>query len=115
MHITGFETEKAILNELGERIRQHRLSLNLTQAELAQRCGISSSTEVRIENGDDSKMSNYIKILTALKLSNNFDLLIPESQQDFKAIFDKKSVRRRARPSKPEPSSAWVWGEDSTK
>ena len=61
MKIIGNENEKTILQELGSRIRQQRLALELTQAELADRCGISLSTEIRIENGDDSKMTNYIK------------------------------------------------------
>ena len=62
MKITGNESEQTVLKELGARIKQYRISLNITQAELADKCGISSSTEVRIENGVDSKISNYIKI-----------------------------------------------------
>lgn len=112
MKITSNETEAAILRELGTRIKQRRLSLNLTQAELAQRCGISASTEVRIENGDDSKLSNYIKILSALNLTANLDMLIPEEQPNFKAIFEEKPKRQRAKSKKPQASSDWTWGED---
>lgn len=115
MRIIGNENEKDILQELGTRIRQHRLTLNLTQAELAKRCGISSSTEIRIENGDDSKISNYIKILRALNMVSNFDLLISETQQDFKAIFEEKPKRQRAKPKKPKTEASWTWGEDKEK
>ena len=67
MRITGYESEWIILKELGNRIKQHRIALNITQAELANRCGISMSTEVRIENGEDSKISNLIKIMAKIQ------------------------------------------------
>lgn len=112
MKITGYESEQTVLKELGVRIKQHRILMNLTQAELADRCGISSSTEVRIENGIDSRFSSYIRILSALGLLQNLDLLIPEPQPDFKALFEQKPTRQRVRSKKEEPKSGWVWGED---
>ena len=96
MKISGNQNEMTILKEIGQRIKQHRISLNITQADLADKCGISSSTEVRIENGVDSKFSNYIKILPALNMLDNLDILIPEMQQDFKALFEEKPTRKRA-------------------
>ncbi len=112
MKISGNEREQDILKELGARIRQYRIARNITQAELADRCGISSSTEVRIESGVDSKISNYIKILGSLGLAQNLDLLIPEPQPDFKALYERKPARQRARSNKVGPGSGWVWGED---
>ena len=73
MKISGSESEKTILIELGERIKQHRISLNITQAEMAEKCCVSSSTVTRIENGTDSMVSNYIKILSGLNLSGNIN------------------------------------------
>ena len=112
MKITGNENEMVIIKELGVRIKQYRISLKLTQAELAEKCGISPSTVVRAENGDDSKLSNYIKILTGLGLSQNVDILIPEPQQDFKAIFEQKPPRQRVKSNSNSKKSDWVWGED---
>ena len=112
MKITENENEQAILKELGTRIKQCRISLNITQAELADKCGISSSTVVRIENGEDSKFSNYIKILTGLRLTQNIDILVPEVQPDFKALFEQKNPRKRVKSSGSASKSSWVWGED---
>lgn len=112
MKITGNENEMVIMKELGARIKQYRISLKLTQAELAEKCRISSSTVVRAENGDDSKLSNYIKILIGLGLSQNVDILIPEPQQDFKAIFEQKSPRQRVKSNSSSDKSSWVWEED---
>ena len=112
MKITGNENEMVIIKELGVRVKQYRISLKLTQAELAEKCGISPSTVVRAENGDDAKLSNYIKILTGLGLSQNVDILIPEPQQDFKAIFEQKPPRQRVKSNSNSKKSDWVWGED---
>ena len=112
MKITGYESEWIILKELGNRIKQHRIALNITQIDLAQKCGISISTETRIENGDDSKMSNYIKIMTALGIIDNINILIPEEQPDYKAIFEERPSRKRASRGRKKQKSVWVWEDD---
>ena len=106
------ENEQAIIKELGFRIKQYRISLNITQNELAVKCGVSTSTVVRIENGEDSIFSNYIKILNGLGLIQNVDVLIPEAQPDFKALFENKSPRQRVKINHSNQKSNWVWGED---
>ena len=112
MKIGENSNEISILKEIGQRIKEHRISLNITQADLADKCGISSSTEVRIENGVDSKFSNYIKILSALNMLDNLNILIPEVQPDFKSIFEEKQKRQRATPSHYTKNTKWVWEED---
>ncbi|MBQ2743740.1 MAG: helix-turn-helix transcriptional regulator [Oscillospiraceae bacterium] len=112
MTISGNEGAQAIIKELGARIKQYRISLNITQSELAHKCGISASTVARIENGDDSIFSNYIKILNGLGLTQNMDILIPEAQPDFKAIFEKKAPRQRVKSNAANLKSKWIWEED---
>ena len=112
MKITAATYEQEILKELGNRIKQYRIALNITQIELADKCGISSSTQVRIENGVDSKISNYVKILTALGLAENLDMLIPEMQPDFKALYEQKPQKQRATSNAKKPKSNWIWEED---
>ncbi len=112
MKITGSENEKTILIELGERIKQHRISLGITQAEMAEKCGVSSSTVTRVESGADSMASNYIRILSGLNMLSNLDVLIPEVQPDFKSLYEKKKPRQRAKSGKSKPKSGWIWEED---
>lgn len=112
MKITNLSNEKSILSEIGNRIQQYRVSLNITQAEFAKKCGISLKTIARIENGDDLKMSNLIKILNEFNILDNLDSLIPEPQPDYKAMFEEKTTRKRARPDKKKSDDNWVWGED---
>ena len=115
MKISGFENEQLILTELGIRIKQQRIKLNLTQAQFARRCGISLSTLVRIESGEDSKISNHIKVLNGLKMSSNLDLLIAEVQPDYKAMYAGKRERVRVKHTKASHNThklKWKWGED---
>ena len=51
MKITGLESEAAILTELGERLRAQRISLQYSQTQLAEKCGLSETTIKRVESG----------------------------------------------------------------
>lgn len=112
MKISQFESEKSILREFGSRIKQYRVSLNITQQQFAQNCGLSVATLMRIENGEDTKWSAIIKILSQFNLLDNLNILIPENQPDYKAIFEEKSAKKRARPNKKTTNNTWLWGED---
>lgn len=104
--------EKSILKEFGDKIKQYRISINMTQTELADSCGISISTLTRIENGDDSKWSNIIKILIEFDLVDNIDILIPKPTSDYKALFENTPKRKRASRKNMGTNSDWTWGED---
>lgn len=112
MKITENQSEQNILIEIGERIKQQRIALNITQKELADQSGVSLSTETRIENGTDSKISNYIKLLRVLNLLQNFDLLVPATEQNFKDIFEDVPARKRATKERGDAKKEWIWGED---
>lgn len=104
--------EENILNEFGNRIKQYRISINMTQAELADRCGISLSTLTRTENGYDSKWSTIIKILEEFDLIDNLDVLIPKPALDYKAMFEEKPKRKRASRKSSGTNNDWTWDED---
>lgn len=112
MNISNYKNEEVILMEIGNRIQQYRISLNITQLELAQKCNISLKTVARIEMGYDTKVSNLIKILNEIGIAENLEVLIPEPQPDYKAIFEEKAIRKRARPNKKKSDNVWVWEED---
>ena len=57
-------------------------------------------------------MSNYIRILSGLNLLENLDVLIPDVQPDYKALFEKKAPRKRVRTGKVKQETDWTWGED---
>lgn len=111
MKLTGYETDELLLKEIGSRIKQHRLAMNLSQSELASKSGVSLSTLVRIEMGEDTKLSNIIKLLRAEYQLSGIDMLISEPQHDFKAEFENTPKRQRASRKKTNINT-FVWGED---
>ena len=115
MSITKLLTDDAILSELGERLTQHRIRLQMTQAQLANQAGISKRTVERIESGYSAQMSSIIRIFRVLDLMENLDQLIPESgPKPMELLKQKRKIRVRAskaRRKKPAGKS-WKWKED---
>lgn len=112
MKIRENDLEKNVLRELGSRVQSTRIDLNLSQVQLAKKCGISVSTLVRIENGEDTKLSNIIKLMQGMGILENLNVLIPERQPYYKDIFYGKPARKRVRAVKKASRSKWTWGED---
>jgi len=69
-------TEQA-LNEIGERLKRHRLNRNLTQKEVAERAGIGLASVARLEDGKGSTLVNFIRVLTALDALDSLDTFLP--------------------------------------
>lgn len=109
---TYYIDEKETLCEIGKGIRSKRIEKNITQSDFANMCGISVATLTRIENGEDAKLSNVVRILAGLGLSENIKLLIPPAQPDFRELFlNGEKVKQRA-TKKKTTSESWKWGED---
>jgi len=114
-------TGPSALKQIGERIARHRLNRNLTQEELAKQAGVGSATLKRIEHGGTStQLVNLINVLSALGLSQNLELLVPDVPPSpvQLADFQKRNVvRQRARPkrksSPEEDSPTWTWSDDN--
>lgn len=102
----------SIAEELGRRLGQLRLSRNITQSELAQDAGVSERTLRRLESGKGATLDSFIKILVALKLQQNMDMLVPDpSFRPIERIRTGGSERQRARTAKrPKPATQWRWG-----
>lgn len=91
-----FSSNETICQEMGKRLKDYRISMNLTQARLAENCGISKRTVERIENGENKSVDNLLSVLRALNLLGKIDLLVPEQEMRPTDIVLKKPVRTRA-------------------
>lgn len=115
MKIDALLTDEALLEELGRRLTRLRLNQNITQADLAQKAGISKRTVERIEAGASSQLSNWIRIIRALGLVENFELLVPEPRPT-PLEYLKLQGKERARAStvsEDEAPESWQWGNDT--
>ena len=66
MNILPLSPDNLIQQELGARLKKVRKQLGYTQAQLADASGIGVATLRRIEDGNDSQLSSWIKLLTDL-------------------------------------------------
>lgn len=71
-------TDEAVLTEFGKRVASFRLNNNWTQADLANKAGVSKSTVEHLEKGQSTQLLNLVKILRALDLLQQFVNLVPE-------------------------------------
>lgn len=91
-----FYTPDEVSNILGQRLKQHRLAQNLTQAQLAERAGVGLSTVRRVELGEGGSLDNIIRITIALGHVNEFADLFAASPKTIDDILDKSQLRQRA-------------------
>ena len=111
--ITGKEKNIFILKEIGTRIKDTRISIFMTQKELAMKSGVSEKTIERIENGDNIKIENLLNVLRVLDCLQNIELLIPA--QEF--LTKEEAMRKRKRASKKSVRAditVWKWGEEES-
>ena len=81
---------------LGERLRRRRLALGWTQAELAERCGLSLSTLKLLESRGYGSVQRLVRAACILGMENDLSALFkhPEPMASIEAL--KRSERRRA-------------------
>lgn len=91
-----FYTPSEIANILGQRLKTQRLSLNLTQAALAERSGIGISTVARIESGQGGTLDNIIRLAIALGMVNHFAELFDVLPTSIEDVIAKQNPRLRA-------------------
>lgn len=68
--------QQRIMIQLGEQMRMARLRRDLSTEQIAERAGISRSTLVKIEKGDEGvAIGMYFRVLIALNLKEDILLL----------------------------------------
>lgn len=82
---------------LGQRIAQHRLEQNRTEAELAHEAGVSKRTIERLEGGESIHTTNLIRVLRVLGLLANLNELVPAPvPSPLEALRSMEKRRKRA-------------------
>lgn len=116
MKFTQNPSDRATLEELGNRLSRYRLNRNLTQGALAGEAGLSLRTVIRIEQGESVQFTSIIRVLRALGLLANLDAFVPEPPV---SPIQQASMRgkRRQRASSPREERTgrkepWSWGDE---
>jgi transcriptional regulator with XRE-family HTH domain len=113
MRISNDGTDRAVLQELGQRLAHTRLERNLTQAQVAHEAGLSALTVLRLERGEAVKLTSLVRVLRVLGMLEALDRLIPEpTPSPIELVKLQGRRRRRASGTRPAPQGAWRWGDE---
>lgn len=108
----SFKSAEALASEIGSKLERLRLSRNITQTDLARDAGISERTLRRLESGEGATLDSLLRVLIALKISQNLDLLVPDPRvRPIERVRTGGTERQRSRSAKSDQSSKqWRWG-----
>jgi transcriptional regulator with XRE-family HTH domain len=71
-------SEQAVLAELGRRVQAQRLNLNLAQADVARKAGISRRALQKLEGGQAGTLMVFLRTLRALGKAGLMEMVLPE-------------------------------------
>ena len=89
-------TDIELCNRIAAKIKTVRLKQNMSQAELADKSGVSISTIKRMEDGEVKNFESLIRVLRTLPLVEEEQL----SPNEYYELASKASKSRRKRASK---------------
>ena len=106
-------TSDQIEAALCKRLETIRLSRNITQAQLAEEAGVSPRTIGRLEKGQGVSLDTFIRVLTALRIQQNLEALLPDpAVRPIERVGIGSGERKRARPAPiKRERPAWSWGD----
>ena len=71
-------SDAEIQTEIGQRLRQARLNINISQAKLAEIAGLARRTITNTESGQGCSLLTLIAILRGLNLLSQLETFIPD-------------------------------------
>ena len=92
-----------IVRILGQRYRDYRLRVGLTQKEVADKTNVSVTTIHKFESGSSTDVSfgTLASLLRVIGLIDNVDALLPELFQSPYFVNEKNEKKQRVRHKKP--------------
>jgi transcriptional regulator with XRE-family HTH domain len=95
---TLVQSDREAVRILLSRVRQHRLSHNWSQAEMARRVDLTRATYQNFENGyGNLTLANLVRVLGVLGLTNNLAQLVPPVTEEPTLASLMQPTRQRAR------------------
>jgi len=110
--------DRAVLAELGQRLRDARLERNLSQERVAEEAGIGRFTLQRMEAGESPSLINFVRVLRALGLVDNLERVLPGPAPSPIEELERRGRRRqragsaRATDGEEDGGKRWRWGDE---
>ncbi len=91
-----------IIRNLGQRFRDYRMRMQMTRKEVAEAAAIGMTTLYKFESGNmtDISFSTLIRLLRAIGMVENWDMLLPELPESPYLYDDNNKKKQRVRKSK---------------
>lgn len=99
------------IDELGQKIKTYRIMNEMSQQDLEDKSGVSKRSISRLEQGESVQVDNLFKILIALGLGDNIELLVPD-QTKRPSYYLEKSESKPKRVRKKTRKSDFKWGDE---
>ena len=99
------------ISELGKKLKAYRIMKELSQQELASKTGVSLRSISRLEQGESVQLETLFKILSALGLGENIDLLVPD-QTRRPSFYLAESTDKPKRVRKKAKKNDFRWGDE---
>lgn len=96
----AFSTTDEIIAALGLRLKAVRLSQSLTQADLAERAGVSVGTVKSLEKTGQSSMASLVRVVQALGLTDQLQSLFVLKVQSIAEMEQAQLAQRQRAPRK---------------
>lgn len=99
------------IKELGQKIKTYRIMKEMSQQDLEDKTGVSKRSISRLEQGESVQVDNLFKILLALELGDNIELLVPD-QTKRPSFYLEKTADKPKRVRKKIEKSKFKWGDE---
>lgn len=99
------------IRELGQKIKTYRIMKEMSQQDLEDKTGVSRRSISRLEQGKSVQVDNLFKILLALDLGENIDILVPD-QTKRPSYYLEKADDKPKRVRKRTKKSEFKWGDE---
>lgn len=102
----GLSSEKEIRVEFGRRLRAQRLVKGISQADLAERAGLSLSTVKLFENRGRCTFENFVRLVIGLGLVDELQPLFALKNKSIAQMEQADKATRLRAPRKPRAEEA---------
>lgn len=99
------------IKELGKKIKLYRIMKEMSQQDLEDKTGVSKRSISRLEQGESVQLENLLKILLALDLGENIDLLVPDQTKRPSFYLEKSEIKNKRVRKKIEKND-FKWGDE---
>lgn len=102
------------IKDLGQKIKIYRIMSEMSQQDLEDKSGVSKRSISRLEQGESVQVDNLFKIIIALGLGDNIELLVPD-QTRRPSYYIEKVEKRPQRVRKKKGNNDFKWGDEEKK